>query len=44
MKIVILYGFINIYKKTRFGINHKNAIIIDKINKKIIRFEPKNTK
>jgi hypothetical protein len=41
----IIYGFINIYKKNRLGINHKNAIIIDKINKKIIRFEPKkNTK
>jgi len=40
-KCDIIYGFINIYKKTRLGINHKNAIIIDKINKKIIRFEPK---
>ena len=29
----IIYGFINIYKKS-LGINHKNAIIIDKINKK----------
>lgn len=39
-----LVGFINLYAKRFKGIgvvDHKNAIIIDKTNRKIIRFEPK---
>lgn len=39
-----LVGFINLYAKRFKGIgvvDHKNAVIIDKTNKKIIRFEPK---
>ena len=42
-----LYIFIDIYKKSRIfpafeSFNHKNVLIIDKVNKKIIHFEPKS--
>ena len=49
----IICKFINIYKKTsQIGVgpisvkmvNHKNVLIIDKYNKMIIRFEPKQKK
>ena len=36
-----IIGFINLYKKSRVVMDHKNTIIIDKLHGKIIRFEPK---
>jgi hypothetical protein len=42
----IICLFINIYKKIpkwSGGVNHKNVLIIDKHNKKLIRFEPKSS-